>query len=360
MSRAPYLLLTLFVMLLFPFQIHCTFMVLEQFLHDFSTYCGAVFRSDLSEVIQTPGRAITVGYQAKLKFPKVFTSTTSHRHHPIYFPSHAYIIPENLGPNKSPSLFESRETNGSSVGKHGLQRFSRAQRLSFRPAVAKVTELCWGFHQSWKSSCTGHDGILMGFSVMFWWRLTLKKNRWLHQVGTPRCWWGENTHCPTPLPLTGIAMPLWCPFFNFTKSGKSWPRCWDWLSWSPINNGNRISPLIPLSFSLLWWKIKNRTLIGKAWKRYGFMLFFFFKSRTSQYPMNSIDLQQARSSRGNIFLIMCVWQLKPLFRNPLIAVVRSLGQQPCWSRLWLPSKNIVNTGDIVNTGGLFKLALIQN
>lgn len=93
----------------------------------------------------------------------------------------------NLGPNKSPSLFESRETNGSSVGKHGFQRFSRAQRLSFRPALAKVTELCWGFHQSWKSSCTGHDGILMGFSVMFWWRLTLKKNRWLHQVGTQRC-----------------------------------------------------------------------------------------------------------------------------------------------------------------------------
>jgi hypothetical protein len=159
MSRAPYLLLTLFVMLLFPFQIHCTFMVLEQFLHDFSTYCGAVFRSDLSEVIQTPGRAITVGYQAKLKFPKVFTSTTSHRHHPIYFPSHAYIIPENLGPNKSPSLFESRETNGSSVGKHGLQRFSRAQRLSFRPAVAKVTELCWGFHQSGNRPAL----VMMGF-----------------------------------------------------------------------------------------------------------------------------------------------------------------------------------------------------
>ena len=183
----------------------------------FSTYCGAVFRSDLSEVIQTQGRAITVGYQAKLKFPK--HPKTIYQYDQSPSSSNLFSLPciynsWNLGPNKSPSLFESSETNGSSVGKHGLQRFSRAQRLSFRPAVAKVV------------SCAGvsinpgnHDGILMGFPVGYvLMEIDLRKiGDCTHQVGTQRCWWGENTHCPTPLPLlTGIAMTLWCLFLTFS------------------------------------------------------------------------------------------------------------------------------------------------
>ena len=91
MSKAPimtHLLFTPLVMFLLPFQIEGSFMV--WFWNSFFMISPHIVEQSLSVWFRHWVRQMTMGYQAR--FPKLFASTTSHRHHAICFLSHAEFL----------------------------------------------------------------------------------------------------------------------------------------------------------------------------------------------------------------------------------------------------------------------------